>query len=202
MPGQYYAFVPFTDEELEKRLSGEASVLRITVRWRQDANELMVASRKRPIIIQYKAGENALLGSPFDPLGDTVYVIGHCHRGGNHLCSSRAGIRFDRAELDGHELVRRLLHYVPIATVNFKLLACFGGASQLDDGGGPPAIKSDSFASKLFAELRKVYRSAVLTAYLLPVKVGLDADGHKMLTLENGSGNGGRASANRVRFGA
>jgi hypothetical protein len=201
MPGQYYAFVPFTASELEKTLPGEASVRTIARMWLKDAKEMMVASRKQPIIIQYQDKENALLSSPFDPFKDTIYIIGHCHQGGNSIGSSRGGFRFDRAELDGYELVRRLLHYIPIATVNFKLLACFGGAADQTVSSGQTTIKSDSFASKFFVELKKVYRGAVLTAYLLPVKAGLDADGHKMVTLEDGSGNGGRPSANRVRFG-
>jgi hypothetical protein len=200
MRGQYYAFVPFTDDELKQTLPDEVSVRTIARIWKQDAEGLMVEKRKQPIIIQYKENENALLNGSFDVLHDTIYIIGHCHKGGNSLGSSRAGFHFSRAEVDGKNLVARLGHYIPTGTINFKLLACFGGSPDQTVEDGLTTIKSDSFASKLFKELKIVYTSAVLTAYLLPVKAGLDPDGHKIVTLEDGTGNAGRASANRIKF--
>jgi hypothetical protein len=205
MPGQYYVFVPFTTAEGEKVMHYELTVSQIARTWRSDVQNFFGAasdSRKIPIIVRY--GQTPSTGwkaDNFSSLNDTVYIIGHCSPGSSTLNSSRAGFRFDRAELDSDTIVTRMQDYFPVDMVNFKLLACNGGTfTQRDEDGLLQYEKS--FAERFYSRLKRRYRSAILTAYCLPVKAGLDERGHKQLTLEDGSGNGGRPSSHRVVYSA
>lgn len=204
MSGQYYLFVPFTADELKKVLPGEPTVKNIAMTWRRDATDMMLEPRKRPIIIYY--GETAADGwrlDTFDAREDTVYIIGHCHKGGSHLGSSRGGFRFDRAELDAQTIVDRMSGYFPTTLVHFKLFACFGGAAHSTVNGQTGLMEYEtSFAQKFYSRLKRKYPSAILTAYCLPVMGGLDAAGHKKLATEDGRGHWGRASGNTITFGA
>ncbi|CAH2602721.1 conserved protein of unknown function [Rhodovastum atsumiense] len=204
MPGQYYLFVPFTKDELDKRMSDERSVKTIAQLWRQDSDWKYGKARKRPEIICY--GDTLCDGwklPGFSPEHDTIYIIGHCRRGGQDLSSSRAGFRFDRAQLDAETVVNRLLEYVPTEMINFKLFACFGGqineTGTSDDGS---YLFDQSFAQRFYSRLKRRFPSAILSAYMLPVIAGLDVDGHKRLANEDGHGYWGRASGNRITFGA
>src|SRR5271157_6352212 len=76
MPGQYYCFVPFTAGEADQHLSEEKSVVTIAKTWKKDADEFLVAARKRPIIIQYDPATANLLAGDFKALEDTIYIIG------------------------------------------------------------------------------------------------------------------------------
>lgn len=204
MPGQYYLFVPFSGDELKKVLPGEQTVKTIARIWHNDSKEIMLEERKRPHVIYYgETDANAWRLPTFNALEDTVYIIGHCHKGGSHLSSSRGGFRFDRAELDAQTLVDRLASYFPDTVVNFKLFACFGGSfvAQQNEQTGLMEYEN-SFAQKLYSRLKRKYRAAILTAYCLPVKGGLDSQGHKRLAMEDGRGHWGRPSANCVTYGA
>jgi hypothetical protein len=203
MSGQHYAFVPFSKDELAKTMTNEPSVFAIAQTWRLDAQNFygQTNGRKIPVIVRYGTTDAAKWkNDDFNSANDTIYIIGHCSAGSNTLNGSRGAFRFDRAELDPDTIVARLKDYIPTEMVRFKLLACNGGTFVTKVVDGIMDFEK-SFAEKLYSKLKREYRAATLTAYCLPVKAGLDAQGHKQLTMADGGPGGGRPSSNKVVFG-
>jgi hypothetical protein len=195
MSGRYFCFVPFNEVESRKVGSSEKTLKAIAGIWKTDAHDMMIEERKRPIIFQYGTSRGFLSQKNFKPTEDVIYIIGHCRKGGNSLATSRMSMGFDRGELDAKALTARLREYVSTDTVNFKLLACYGG--QFYD---PAEQKYEkSFAERLYRAMLPTYRNARVTGYAWPVKGGLDPFGHKRVVWEDGSEH--RPSNDAVSFG-
>lgn len=183
-------------------MTGEKTLKYIAKKWKADAEEHFLG-RKVPVLHIYDPDERTLIQG-FSPLDDTIYVLAHCSKGGQQLAASRTRFR-GRAEVGPEELVARLRQYVPSQTVNFKLLACYGGACDTGGEGGGTIVRNPSFASTLFRHLKSGFSGAILSAYLLPISAGLDPDGHKRVSFADGPASSGatstRPSSHRVVFG-
>ncbi len=136
MPGQYYIYIPFSEEENNSELLKAANGWEYNMRQihasRAYINGAPFSSRKIPKIHNTGTTKPLSVLTKLDPDEYTLYVFGHSNAGVNKIFNIQGTQNPDRVELSAGQLATRLIgDGMPSNIKNLKIYACRGAQPGL-----------------------------------------------------------------------
>jgi hypothetical protein len=159
MPGQYYLYIPFTDQECNEQLIENAR------EWRKNIAEhsryQAADARKIPTIVECGSAELTKLRS-LNPDDYTLYIMAHCNSGKDRINNINM-FTAERKMLSAVDLVRRLADDgLPEDIKHLKLYAC--------NGGSPKGYELPFAFGLAFALKDAGFYQVIVTGYVSPLK--------------------------------